>query len=154
MTGEKASELLKESDLAASDLVVGKYEGTADSRQNAGTCFQAGLKLNFIKRNTHSCVSWLQDVIKGPASDRSANLTGGFKLWECGIDLAKYLIDLWDLKEIGQPNSIFPGERALNTQSALELGCGHGLPGIVAARTGMQVHFQARSSAFAVLNTT
>ena len=31
VNGEKASEFLEENDLSASDLVAGKYEGTADS---------------------------------------------------------------------------------------------------------------------------
>lgn len=54
---------------------------------------------------------------------------GGYKLWECSVDLAQYLVafrsDLLssiDVPTLGRPLRI------------LELGCGIGLPGIVAQR--------------------
>ena len=53
---------------------------------------------------------------------------GGFKLWECAVDLAGFLAELPDA-ELG------PAHRVL------ELGCGHGLPGLVALRRGAQVDF-------------
>eukprot|EP00761_Pharyngomonas_kirbyi_P007599 gb/GECH01007609.1/.p1 GENE.gb/GECH01007609.1/~~gb/GECH01007609.1/.p1 ORF type:complete len:315 (+),score=83.00 gb/GECH01007609.1/:1-945(+) len=52
---------------------------------------------------------------------------GGFKLWECSIDLCKFILDRRiDLK----------GKRVM------ELGCGHGLPGILALKMGANVIFQ------------
>ena len=68
--------------------------------------------------------------------------TGGFKLWECGIDLAKYLAELWALKSTRQETFCASEEEHASSKRALELGCGHGLPGIIAAMAGMQVHFQ------------
>ena len=47
---------------------------------------------------------------------------GGFKVWECSIDLCRYLH--------ATPTLCGPGRRVL------ELGCGHGLPGSLALRTG------------------
>jgi hypothetical protein len=41
---------------------------------------------------------------------------GGFKIWECSYDLARIIVD--------------PSILRLNPKSVLELGCGHGLPGI------------------------
>jgi hypothetical protein len=41
---------------------------------------------------------------------------GGFKIWECSYDLARIIVD----------SSILQ----LNPKNVLELGCGHGLPGI------------------------
>lgn len=46
---------------------------------------------------------------------------GGFKVWECSIDLVEYM------KQHLQ---------TLDLTSVLELGCGHGLPGIFALKNG------------------
>ena len=51
---------------------------------------------------------------------------GGFKLWECSLDLARHL-----LRTANAPD----GPR-LHGADVLELGCGHGVPGIVAALRG------------------
>lgn len=93
---------------------------------------------------------------------------GGFKLWECSLDLAQWL---WtasasadascaessptQLTSRPSPPGVEPGHAAdgpaasiaRRLQSAngcrvLELGCGHGMPGIVAALCGAEVHFQ------------
>ena len=57
---------------------------------------------------------------------------GGFKLWECAVDLAVYLAEL-------------PEEQAAAAGGAgtrvLELGCGHGLPGLVSLCRGAHVDF-------------
>ena len=45
---------------------------------------------------------------------------GGLKLWECSIDLVNY----------------FLGRTDLHRGSVLELGCGHGLPGVAAMLKG------------------
>lgn len=52
---------------------------------------------------------------------------GGLKIWECSIDLATYLVE---------NSSIIKG------YTVLELGCGAGLPGIVAYLHGASVTFQ------------
>lgn len=49
---------------------------------------------------------------------------GGNKIWECSVDLALWLVRM--RAELPAPS----------TSSALELGCGHGLPGIVALQLG------------------
>lgn len=59
------------------------------------------------------------------------------------MDLAKYLCDLWHLKRSKDGLLLNGSELGLKRQRALELGCGHGLPAIVAAMAGMEVHFQA-----------
>ncbi|XP_024544691.1 histidine protein methyltransferase 1 homolog [Selaginella moellendorffii] len=57
---------------------------------------------------------------------------GGFKLWECAIDLVDTL-----RREIQDGQLSFRGKRVL------EVGCGHGLPGILACIKGASVvHFQ------------
>ncbi|OQR89230.1 hypothetical protein THRCLA_09844 [Thraustotheca clavata] len=50
---------------------------------------------------------------------------GGFKLWECSIDLIKYLQQHQDTIPIGAQEL-----------RVMELGCGHGLPGIYALQQG------------------
>ncbi|PON95483.1 Lysine methyltransferase [Trema orientale] len=57
---------------------------------------------------------------------------GGLKLWEGSLDLVKAL-----RSEVGNEHLAFTGKRVL------ELGCGHGLPGIFACLEGAAaVHFQ------------
>lgn len=60
-----------------------------------------------------------QDVIHGVYE-------GGFKLWEGAIDLVEFL----DKRK-------FDG-----IERGLELGCGHGLPGILALQAGVKMDFQ------------
>lgn len=55
----------------------------------------------------------------------SGKYEGGLKIWECSIDLINYLKTL----------DSFPSH-------VIELGCGHGLPGLVCAKAGCQVAFQ------------
>ncbi|PON55672.1 S-adenosyl-L-methionine-dependent methyltransferase [Parasponia andersonii] len=57
---------------------------------------------------------------------------GGLKLWEGSLDLVKAL-----RSEVGNERLAFTGKRVL------ELGCGHGLPGIFACLEGAAaIHFQ------------
>lgn len=55
----------------------------------------------------------------------SGKYEGGLKVWECSIDL---ILFLQSLESIPSP--------------LLELGCGHGLPGIICAKAGSQVVLQ------------
>jgi predicted nicotinamide N-methyase len=48
---------------------------------------------------------------------------GGLKVWECSLDLCRYIWDRRDCFKVG---------------TALELGCGHGLPGCLVLRIGLQ----------------
>jgi len=52
-------------------------------------------------------------------------------LWECGVDLATFLV-----------STVFCKPNNHSVLRVLELGCGHGLPGIVALLSGATVHFQ------------
>ena len=67
------------------------------------------------------------DILKG-------KYEGGGKIWECSIDLAKYVNDNF-------PN-IYNSESSSSSSSCcLELGCGHGVPGLVTLRHGYKVYF-------------
>uniref|UniRef100_A0A7I4C2H8 protein-histidine N-methyltransferase n=1 Tax=Physcomitrium patens TaxID=3218 RepID=A0A7I4C2H8_PHYPA len=74
-----------------------------------------------------------QSVLKVANSDLiPGKYEGGLKLWECTIDLVEML-----RREIQDGQLSFRGKRVL------ELGCGHGLPGIFACLKGASsVHFQ------------
>ncbi|KAH6938279.1 hypothetical protein HPB50_008326 [Hyalomma asiaticum] len=52
---------------------------------------------------------------------------GGLKVWECSIDLAEYIENHLDIDE---------------ETKVLELGCGAGLPGLLACLKGASVDFQ------------
>nr|AIW62598.1 conserved hypothetical protein [Scytodes thoracica] len=52
---------------------------------------------------------------------------GGFKVWECSLDLIKYL---------HEANCL------VNQLEVIELGCGSGLPGLLAYHRGCDVTFQ------------
>jgi len=54
---------------------------------------------------------------------------GGYKTWECSVDLAQYLIHHHTQHQTQQAQG-----QAQAAPSLLELGCGHGLPGIAALR--------------------
>lgn len=121
MQSDVAASLLNSGKLAVSDLIPGEYEGAYRAYTN-------------ISSNSQ----------KAPIGVRSEVLSwrlGGFKLWECAVDLAKFLCQQWDIQE---------GIRGLSSSQAtqlesvrvLELGCGHGVPGILAALVGAEVHFQ------------
>ncbi|CAM9221117.1 unnamed protein product [Discosporangium mesarthrocarpum] len=83
---------------------------------------------------------------------------GGMKVWEASIDLLEYLVDRrpWALGNgLGAPStegsiqdsSELQGqvqdlpETPENGMTVLELGCGHGLPGIMALQNGCRVCF-------------
>jgi len=52
---------------------------------------------------------------------------GGFKIWECSIDIIEYLEEInFDLKY----------------KNVIDLGCGHGFPGIYSIKKGANVTFQ------------
>lgn len=79
---------------------------------------------------------------------------GGFKLWEGALDLCQYLIQRYGLQHLCRDSSSSSaaaaggeasssGSSSLQGKAVIELGCGHGLPGIVAALGGAsKVHFQ------------
>ena len=54
---------------------------------------------------------------------------GGIKIWECSIDLLNFLPSIYE-------------NINLNNENILELGCGHGLPGIYLLLKGGNVTFQ------------
>lgn len=56
---------------------------------------------------------------------------GGFKLWECAVDLCEYMM----AKDFAGKPALLAGKRVI------ELGCGHGLPAILAAQAGASVDF-------------
>ena len=75
-------------------------------------------------------------------------LAGGFKLWECALDLTRYLVERWQVSLSADGSFKTPQADNLKGLSALELGCGHGLPGILAVMLGMQACFQVGRRAY------
>ncbi|CAG9463038.1 unnamed protein product [Pedinophyceae sp. YPF-701] len=64
---------------------------------------------------------------------------GGFKLWECSVDLANVLCERWELAGCGgAPGLPRTPSRALAGRSVVELGCGHAVPGILALLGGAE----------------
>eukprot|EP00811_Abedinium_folium_P005346 NODE_14925_length_1077_cov_5.374737.p1 GENE.NODE_14925_length_1077_cov_5.374737~~NODE_14925_length_1077_cov_5.374737.p1 ORF type:complete len:171 (+),score=56.46 NODE_14925_length_1077_cov_5.374737:315-827(+) len=71
------------------------------------------------------------DALESPGI---VDIASGVKLWECSIDLARHLYGLGNAE-------------ALDGTLVLELGAGHGLPGIAALRRGARVDFHDMSAA-------
>jgi tRNA G26 N,N-dimethylase Trm1 len=69
------------------------------------------------------------DIVKG-------KYEGGGKIWECSIDLAKYVYSRFT-----SSNSSCSSFSSYRPGLCLELGCGHGIPGLVALRLEYQVYF-------------
>ena len=72
---------------------------------------------------------------------------GGFKCWEGSLDLARLLLAAdgpgEGRREGGEGHGDPPNPYSLGSgQRVLELGCGHGLPGVVALLRGAAVDFQ------------
>jgi len=60
---------------------------------------------------------------------------GGFKLWEGSDDLVKCLCEEWRL-QVSPWEAEFAPPPEVSGKRVLELGCGHGLPGVFAALAG------------------
>lgn len=54
----------------------------------------------------------------------SGKYEGGLKIWECSYDLTNYLLSQVDFE--------------VNRKDAIEIGCGHGFPGISALKLGFE----------------
>jgi hypothetical protein len=67
---------------------------------------------------------------------------GGFKLWECAVDLANFLCQHFHIKRPPDAPSSHSSTPSLVGTSVLELGCGQGVPGILLGLCGAAVHFQ------------
>lgn len=75
-------------------------------------------KFNKISSHFHSGLDKDLDIIPG-------KYEGGYKVWECTIDLVVHIIELVHSNQLYQT-------------SVLELGCGNGYPGIIAMKLGFQ----------------
>ncbi|MEW5310908.1 MAG: hypothetical protein WDW38_002662 [Sanguina aurantia] len=83
----------------------------------------------------------LEDIRVGSSDLIPDVYEGGFKLWECATDLCRFLLTKYALGTRELIESSEPRTK-LQNKKVLELGCGHGLPGIVAVLAGAEVHFQ------------
>lgn len=71
---------------------------------------------------------------------------GGFKVWECSIDLVEYVLSYeWYMtflktgsNELGDGGPSMSTSSSLKNRTVLELGCGHGLPGLACLLQGAQ----------------
>lgn len=65
---------------------------------------------------------------------------GGFKLWEGALDMCRLLRQEFEIGDDLFTSPSLAGK--LQGMKVLELGCGHGLPGILCLLAGATVHFQ------------
>lgn len=77
----------------------------------------------------------LMPEAEGASSDLlPGKYEGGLKLWESSLDLSRFILDRHCKKG--------PMHTSMTGMRVLELGCGHGVPGIICALLGAQVCFQ------------
>ncbi len=139
-----ATELIRDGGghgLADSDLVPGKYEGESCTTQYD---------------MLHAYKPTLSRLVSSPDRVRGAVVPGGFKLWEGGLDLARFLCVRWALRgeallgaaaaasSPALPCLCAAAAAAGRPARLLELGCGQALPGLLALLAGAEVHFQVR----------
>ena len=85
------------------------------------------IEIQHLYPNSKSDEKQLIDWSSGPSDIVAGVYEGGFRLWEGAVDLVEYLTN---------QNVAFEGK------SVLEIGCGIGIPGILALRKGAKVWFQ------------
>mmetsp|Transcript_29426 Transcript_29426/g.53999 ORF Transcript_29426/g.53999 Transcript_29426/m.53999 type:complete len:329 (-) Transcript_29426:1086-2072(-) len=96
----------------------------------------SGVQLLRGKITSETAASALSDERLTKSDLVAGRYEGGFKLWECAIDLCKFLIESFNLSE---DNFQKKSPNGLTGKRVLELGCGHGLPGIVALLAGASI---------------
>ena len=142
----------------ASSRLLSDYSGGREGGKVDGGAFQPHLRFHPHETiDLHSSgMEGLRYVLpKHTLSDDSTDLIpgvyeGGLKVWECSVDLCRYLAGIVDGPSVGAPsNEDVNGEclreavkRALGpTGSTMELGCGHGLPGCFVLRENIRRSF-------------
>jgi hypothetical protein len=122
--------MLQAEGLAESDLIPGKYEGT--NLLIIPTSQTADGALGKIVTQMIFNEGWIARVDPG-----------GFKLWECAVDLARFMCQHFHLQDFDQ--HAYP--QLPGCPRVLELGCGQGIPGILLLKAGADVHFQVSNIA-------
>ncbi|KAI9340064.1 hypothetical protein DFJ73DRAFT_564432 [Zopfochytrium polystomum] len=85
--------------------------------------------VNFEVASETVAEGWLDQVVLEKTDIIDGVYEGGFKTWECALDLISFLEEL-------DEDTWFRGK------TVLELGCGSGLPGIYCMTKGARVDFQ------------
>jgi SAM-dependent methyltransferase len=124
-----------------------------DAKENEGALHPLHRRVDCGQNSTFSDLVRTSDL-------RPGVYEGGFKLWECAVDLVRFLLTgAQGQPEGAEKSEEKEGEQTGDTRAAgkagddsqnplrgrrvLELGCGHGLPGLVAAQSGAaEVIFQ------------
>ncbi|EIE22097.1 hypothetical protein COCSUDRAFT_83488, partial [Coccomyxa subellipsoidea C-169] len=97
-----------------------------------------GLSLQKGRLSSEAASNMLQEEGLADSDLIPGKYEGGFKLWECAVDLARFMCQHFELQDFDQ--HAYP--QLQGRPRALELGCGQGIPGILLLRAGAEVHFQ------------
>lgn len=100
------------------DLLPGVYEGMYGAMQPVCTRFPTPFK--------SSCPANRKHTRPAHTPQKQNENTGGLKVWESSVDLVRFM------RQQQQQGALSLGP----THAVLELGCGHGLPGIHALQSG------------------
>jgi len=75
---------------------------------------------------------------------------GGLKVWECSIDLCRFLTQIIDGNLVGEPDLDAVHKAVIRSLDlggcTMELGCGHGLPGCLILRENIRRSFNNNSN--------
>mmetsp|Transcript_7065 Transcript_7065/g.12224 ORF Transcript_7065/g.12224 Transcript_7065/m.12224 type:complete len:295 (+) Transcript_7065:117-1001(+) len=110
--------------LPAEEITIATGRPVGENEEELETV-HIGPGLQLVKKRPRNAGIVLGDQTITDSDLKAGEYEGGFKLWECAVDLTAHLREECE-----------SGKLSLQGANVLELGCGHGLPGIFSLLQG------------------